>query len=184
MIKTQFFLTVIAVILSSCEKANIDSEIGYEILIDESFEYEDINEFFSSTEWNGSGCIISDAPKNGGNKSIQLSAGWCPTRDLIETKLSGLSNIQILKLTVSYKFMDFNGMANLNISNKNTYLGISHGLSAIDTLWHEIILSDTLNFNMNDSLSISLSTSCDELLSWRVLFDNVKLENLELKLID
>ena len=181
--KTQFYLIIIAVILSSCEKSIYETANDYEILIDESFEYENIDEFFENTDWSGSGSIFPDAPKNSGDKSIQLSTGWCPTRDLIETNITGLSNIQVLKLTLNYKFKDLNGTAKINLRNLNTYFGISHGISASDTLWHEIILCDTLRFFINDSLSISLAASCNELLSWRVLFDSVKLENLELKLI-
>jgi hypothetical protein len=120
--------------------------------------------------------LIQDTPNGGGLWCVQLEPLWMPTEGYTESSVTGQTGTHIYKVTAWIKTINWIGSVSLE-QLRNGQLIVNKQLTDSSSVWKQISLLDTLTVLSTDILKVHLSAGTTEVLSGKVRFDNVKLEN-------
>jgi len=133
----------------------------------------------SLAKWNADtilASLVKDVPPEYGKWSLQLIPGWYPQEGFAETYVTGIKESGIFKLTVWMKSLNnWEGSVSLRLNNSPNIKKVSNSTGN----WSMVTLTDTILLNETDTLFIRLSAGRTEVVSGKVLFDNVLLEKIK-----
>ncbi len=170
-------LIVLVFISIECNKSPVDSINDTNLLLNESFETDHTPTLEGWRLGNPQLTqLINEAPPDGGNWSLQLTADWAPTSGYAFLPITNVKSGDIVRLSAYV-------LANGPLGSRGfIYLAYNNHIksaSSSDTVWNEISVTDTLNLGPNDTLKVFLSAPITEIVPYQQLFDLVRLEKLE-----
>ena len=182
-----YILIMMTIFVFSCkkDKPNSSTDDAGNLIANSSFETSthqpDYNGWMGSahlTDSLGNQYIplVQDAPNGGGLWCVQLEPLWMPTEGYTEISITGQTGTHIYKVTAWIKTINWIGSVSLE-QLRNGQLIVNKQLTDSSSVWKQISLLDTLTVLSTDILKVHLSAGTTEVLSGKVRFDNVKLEN-------
>lgn len=174
-------LVVFAFILIECNKFPVEPTSDTSLLLDVSFE-EDHTPTLEGWRFGNPQLaqLVNEAPPEGGNWSLQLTADWAPTTGYVYRPVTNVRSGDIVKLSayVRAKGEGGTGIIALTIGPDHYADNSKHSFSS-DTVWNKISVIDTLELEPNDTLWVILSSPITEVIPFQQLFDLVRLEKLQ-----
>jgi len=124
--------------------------------------------------------LVNEAPPDGGNWSLQLTADWAPTSGFVYTPVTNVHSGDIVKLSAYIRATGrFGGGGVIRIvTGPNNYSSHAKWTSSTDTLWSQVSIIDTLTLSPGDTVWVVLSSFITEIIPRQGLFDLVKLEQV------
>lgn len=132
--------------------------------------------------WSGPPSLIAlsqEAPPNGGNWSLQVTAGWYPEEGYAQTFISGQSGEHVYKLTVWMKCLhEWVGSFSLGLWRQGSVSQLKKVYSDCPE-WIALSLTSNLAVEPTDMIRVRLSAGGASSPPAAVLFDRVELEIIE-----
>lgn len=178
--KIVIILFLLVLILGGCKQSTTEPTIQNIILMNESFETNDI----STLQWRFGNKelaqLINEAPNEGGSWSLQLTSDGAPTTGFIYKSVPNVNSGDIIKLSAFVRVVgNFPGKGIITLSvGPNYYSKRSKSSYSSDTVWNQIAVIDTLKLEVNDTLWVILSSPITDFVPYQQLFDMVKLEKI------
>lgn len=174
-------ITIFIFALVGCDDNPVESTSDENLLSNGSFETNNTPSFEGWRFGNKQLAeLVNEAPQDGGNWSLQLTADWVPTTGYVYTQVNNVKTGDIIKLSAYVRATGkFGGKGIIQLST-GTSINPQNIKSAEsrDTVWTQISVTDTLSLAKNDTLWVVLSSPATEIAPFQQLFDLVKLEKI------
>ncbi|NIS38503.1 hypothetical protein GWN26_06320 [Candidatus Saccharibacteria bacterium] len=147
------------------------------ILFQESFEKDDQP---THESWNVAlASFNEDTPEDGGGWALELKPGWVPQEGFAERCVNGETGPGIYRLTACVKNIH-NGKGSLMLGYCSGTEYIKKKVATFNVEgWTTMSVTDSLYLQPGDQIWIKLSAGTTEVVTWKILFDEVKLEKIE-----